>query len=482
MMPSVCRVAIVCLMLLTLAAPGYPQETTGRILGALVDQTGGVLPGAKVVITSVDTGHTREVVTNNVGQYTVSLPIGNYEISFLLPNFQPFTARGISLHINDRLQVNGRLIVGAVATMTVTAERLVQPTSADRHLIQQVAIQELPLLTRSFVQLVTLVPGVSSDLREEACFCDQGNLDISINGARRSAVNWLLDGASNVNGWNNYTLVTMPSVEAIQEINVITSAYGAEWARNGGGVVNAVTKSGTNRFSGSAYHFLRNDALNANSFFRKCEPERRGQQHTTATSIQQLRVHARRARAARPQETVLLRLAGVAARQPRKANAFGTAPDPAWLTDPASPEYVPPEARDPNAVRLLTLWPAPNVAGTNNYQSTFTNELDTRQEFVRADYNVSANWSLTGRYLHDRVDSRGEYIDPAGPGARSSVPGRSSRRGGSQAGRGTVLARTGVPVVEPYAVARRSHAERDDLGITIAEVFPENAANLIPDD
>ena len=131
----------------------------------------------------------------------------------------------------------------------------------------------MPLLTRTLVQLVTLVPGVSSDLREDACFCDQGNLDISINGARRSAVNWLLDGASNVNGWNNYTLVTTPSLEAIQEVNVITSSYGAEWSRNGGGVVNAVTKSGTNRFSGSAYEFLRNDALNANSFFRNMDPQ-----------------------------------------------------------------------------------------------------------------------------------------------------------------------------------------------------------------
>ena len=131
------RSVIACLMLLMpLAVPGYAQETTGTILGALVDQTGGVLPGVKVVITSVDTGQTREVVTNNVGQYTASLPIGNYEISFLLPNFQPFTARGISLHVNDRLQVNGKLIVGAVETMTVTAERLVQPTSAVRHLIQ----------------------------------------------------------------------------------------------------------------------------------------------------------------------------------------------------------------------------------------------------------------------------------------------------------------------------------------------------------
>ena len=260
------------MLLMPLAAPGYSQETTGTILGALVDQTGGVLPGVKVVITSVDTGQTREVVTNNVGQYTASLPVGNYEISFLLPNFQPFTARGISLHVNDRLQVNGKLVVGAVETLTVTAERLVQPTSAVQYLIQPVAVRELPLLTRTLVQLVTLVPGVSSDLREDACFCDQGNLNISINGARRSAVNWLLDGASNVNGWNNYTLVTTPSLEAIQEINVITSTYAAEWARNGGGVVNAVTKSGTNRFSGSAYDFLRNDALNANSFFRNMDP------------------------------------------------------------------------------------------------------------------------------------------------------------------------------------------------------------------
>ena len=294
------RLAMACAMLLMPAVPGYSQETTGTILGALVDQTGGVLPGVKVVMTNVDTGHIREVVTNSVGQYTASLPIGNYEISFLFPNFQPFITRGITLHVNDRLQVNGTLRVGAVETLTVTAERLVQATSDVRNLIRRSAVGELPLLTRTFVQLATLVPGVSSDLREDACFCDQGNLDVSINGARRSAVNWLLDGASNVNGWNNYTLVTTPSLEAIQEINVITSSYSAEWARNGGGVVNAVTKSGSKRFSGSAYDFLRNDALNANSFFRKMSTRPRGQQRTAATAIQQLRVHARRAGAPEP--------------------------------------------------------------------------------------------------------------------------------------------------------------------------------------
>src|SRR5215510_13420233 len=89
----VCRAAMACLMLLMLlAAPGYSQETTGTILGTLVDQTGAVLPAVKVVITSVDTRQVREVVTSKVGQYTASLPVGNYEISFLLPKFQPFTA------------------------------------------------------------------------------------------------------------------------------------------------------------------------------------------------------------------------------------------------------------------------------------------------------------------------------------------------------------------------------------------------------
>ena len=314
-----------------------------------------------------------------------------------MPNFQPFTARGLSLHVNDRLQVNGRLIVGAVETLTVTAERLVQPTSAVQHLIQPAAVRELPLLTRTFVQLVTLVPGVSSDLREDACFCDQGNLNISINGARRSAVNWLLDGASNVNGWNNYTLVTTPSLEAIQEINVITSTYSAEWARNGGGVVNAVTKSGTSRFSGSAYEFLRNDALNANSFFRNMDPRPEINSHTAATPIQQLRVHARWAGASKPQEAVFLLLArsGDAALA-TNGNVPASVPDPTWLTDPASPNYVPPEARDPNAVKLLTLWPAPNVPGTNRYRTTITNELDTRQEFVRANYNAMRELVVNG--------------------------------------------------------------------------------------
>jgi hypothetical protein len=474
------RLAIACLILMMLTVPGYAQETTGTILGALVDQTGAVLPGVTVVITSVDTGQKREVVTNDVGQYTASLRVGNYEISFLLPNFRPFTARGISLHVNDRLQVNGKLIVGAVETLTVTAERLVQPTSAVQNLIQQHAVRELPLLNRTFIQLVTLVPGVSSDLREDACFCDQGNLDVSVNGARRSAVNWLLDGATNVNGWNNYTLVTTPSLDAIQEINVITSTYTAEWARNGGGVVNVVTKAGTNSFSGSAYHFLRNDALNANSFFRNASasPE-------ISTAPPRLRYNNFGYTLGGPalpgRKKLFFFFSEEWRRSTRGKQLFlNTVPDPAWLTNPGSDNYVPPDARDPNAVKLLALWPTPNVPGTNLYRRTITNALDTRQEFVRADYSPDAAWSLTGRYLHDRVDSRGEFA--TGPGMEPNhryVVGHLAVVEARAVG-GRFLHELSYQLSSNHLSRRDAAHTRGDVGVAIPEIFPENAANLIP--
>ena len=481
MLSSVRRAVVACLMvLMPLAAPGYAQETTGTILGTVVDRTGAVLPGVKVTITSVDTDQKREVITNHVGQYSARLPIGNYKISFVFPNFQTYTAGGISLHVNDRLQVNAKLEVGAIEILTVTAERLIQQTSAVQSLIQPAAVHELPLLTRTFVQLVTLVPGVSSDLREDACFCDQGSLNIAINGARRSAVNWLFDGASNVNGWNNYTMVTTPSLEAIKEINVITSTYSAEWARNGGGVVNAVSKSGANRFSGSAYEFLRNDGLNANSFFRNMSP--RPEINGPPPRLRYNNFGYTVGGPALPSRKKLFFFFSQEWRQSTRdtVQAEEPVPDPTWLTDPASPNYVPPEDRDPNAVRILALWPAPNVPGTNRYRARITNEFGTRQEFLRADYNVSTNWSLAVRYLHDRVDARGESaIFPELVPSHRFLLGQLALVEARLSGRGVLYEASYQLSSNELSRDAPVHA-RDALGIHVPEFFSENAANLIP--
>ena len=131
-------------------------------------------------------------------------------------------------------------------------------------------------------------------------------------------------------------------------------------------------------------------------------------------------------------------------------------------------------------MKLLTLWPAPNVPGTNRYRTTITNEFDTRQEFVRADYNVSTNWSLTGRYLHDRVDSRGEYITTPDftPGHRYQVGHLAVVE--ARHVRGRLLREFSYQLSTHELSSKDGMHTRGDLGILIPEVFPENRANLIP--
>jgi Carboxypeptidase regulatory-like domain len=484
MMRPVSRAVTACVMLLMpFPTPGYSQETTGTILGILVDQTGAVLPGVKVVIANVDTGQRREVITNKVGEYSASLPIGNYEISFFLRNFKPFTARGISLHVNDRLQVNGKLIVGAVETLTVTAQRLVQQTATVQYLISQTAVQELPLLNRTFVQLATLVPGVSSDLYENLCFCAPadlgGTLATSVNGSRWSAVNWLLDGASNVNVTTNDKLVAAPSLESIQEINVLTSNYSAEWPRNGGGVVNVVTKSGTSKFSGSVYEFLRNDALNANDFLRNMSPD--PEINSSPTRLRYNNFGYSFGGPALPsREKLFFFFSEEWRKSSRTENKYEEkVPDPAWMTDPTSPNYVPPEDRDPNAVRLLAVWPLPNVPGTNLRRASFPRKIDSRQEFVRTDYYPGMNWALIGRYYHDlpSADYGCNYpeLEPFHIRTRGSVAVSELRRSGSRLMNELSYRWSGRSTSQKNELPTRS-----GLGVVIPEIFPENEGNLVP--
>src|SRR5262249_55000773 len=115
----------------------------------------------------------------------------------------------------------------------------------------------------------SLVPGVNSSLADEVGIGLTSTVSMSFAGARRNGINWLVDGASNVDVGSNITLLSTPSLEAIERVKIITSSYAAGRPRSGGGIVNVVTKAGTTQGRGSAYEFLRNDGLNANGFFRK---------------------------------------------------------------------------------------------------------------------------------------------------------------------------------------------------------------------
>src|SRR3954464_4195765 len=263
--------AVAAVLLVGASAVASGQETTGTLTGAAKDQTGAVLPGVTVTVKNVQTGGTQEFVTNKGGLYTAPLlRPGEYEVAFSLSGFQSRTLKGIQLHVNDRLEVDGQLGVSGVnETVQVSAaEQFVQPTPSVQNLIGPTQIQELPLNNRNFVQLATLVPGVSSDLSDEVGIGLTSTVSISVAGGRRNAVNWLVDGVSNVDVGSNITLLSTPTLESIQEFKIITSSYAAEFPRSGGGVVNIVTKGGSQKFTGTAYDFIRNEKLNANTFFR----------------------------------------------------------------------------------------------------------------------------------------------------------------------------------------------------------------------
>ena len=488
------RVAAAAVILSGSAITAAAQETTGTIAGAAKDQTGAVLPGVIVTVKSVQTGATQEFVTDASGRYTAPLlQPGDYEVTFALAGFQPRTVKGIQLHVNDRLEVDGQLgVTGVSETVQVSAaSQFVQPSPAVQNLMGPTQVQELPLNNRNFVQLATLVPGVSSDLSDEVGIGLTSTVSISINGARRNAVNWLVDGVSNVDVGSNITLLSTPTLESIQEFKIITSSYAAEWPRSGGGVVNIVTKGGSRKFSGTAYNFYRNDRFNANSFFRN--------RSTDANT----RSHKPRLRYNNPGYTIggpLLPSRQKAFffwseewRRVSRVPASQTADvvNQEWLTDPTNPNYVDPSLRDPNALKLLSLWPAPNFftgAGTAQYLSNTPSINNTRQEVIRADYDVSSRWKLVGRYTHDLSQT----VEPGGLFTGISVPFVSATHTDVPGRVAAVELRAtfGRMLNElKYQFSSNRITTADDpanvntrsaFNVSIPELFPENNAGRVP--
>ncbi|MBY0494503.1 MAG: carboxypeptidase-like regulatory domain-containing protein [Cyanobacteria bacterium] len=192
------------------------------------DASGGVLPGVVVSLKHVGTGRVFESTTSAEGGDLVPLlPIGNYEATFTLSGFQTRTVRGITLNVNDRIQVDATMATGGVAEVVeVTGQTLVQTTTAVQNLIDSRQVQELPINNRHFAKLVELAPGVSSDFADEVSLGLTSNTSISVNGTRRNAVNWLVDGVMNVDVGSNITLLSTPTLESIEQFKIIASGGG----------------------------------------------------------------------------------------------------------------------------------------------------------------------------------------------------------------------------------------------------------------
>ena len=267
---------LACLLFaLTCALPTVAsgQEITGTITGVATDQSGAALPGVTVVARHQQTNLTKETTTAADGGYTIPyLSVGTYDVTFTLSGFKTFTAGAVELHVNNRIRVNASLAVGEVSEeviQVVGQTSTVQASSAVQTLMGPTQVEELPLNNRNFVQLATLVPGVNSSSAGRSRHWT-GLRRQPVDDGRPSQLDQLAGGRGVQRRHRlNITLLSTPTLESIQEFKIITSGYNAEWPRSGGGIVNIVTKSGTNQFRGTGYEFFRDDALNTNSYFRK---------------------------------------------------------------------------------------------------------------------------------------------------------------------------------------------------------------------
>ena len=224
----------------------------------------------------------------------------------------------MTLAVNDRVRLDATLVTGGVSEVVeVTGQTQVQTTTAVQKLIDSQQVQELPINNRNFAKLAELAPGVSSDLSDEVGVGLTSTMSISVNGARRNAVNWLVDGVMNVDVGSNITLLSTPTLESIEQFKIITSSYAAEWPRSGGGIINVVTKSGTSKYSGQRLRVLPQRQVQQQLVLPEAEHRPGDSRQRARAQIQQLRVHRRRPGDAVEGEVVLLLLRGAAPHQPR---------------------------------------------------------------------------------------------------------------------------------------------------------------------
>ena len=275
--------ALVLCLGLMYSAPVRAQVSGATLTGTITDPQGGVVAGAKISAQNVATGVTSESETNSSGVYTiVNLNPGDYLVTITATGFSTATSK-LSLFVGQKQELSLAMTVGQVSqTVEVTgAAPTVETTNATLSgEVEGQQITQLPLNGRDWVSLATLTPGVASVRPHEAVTAPGGStrglgIQMTINGARPQQNVYRLNGVI-VNDYSNAgpgnVLGANAGVDAIQEFSVLTGNYSAEYGDTSGGVINAITKSGTNEFHGSAYEFLRNDVLDASNRFEDPNP------------------------------------------------------------------------------------------------------------------------------------------------------------------------------------------------------------------
>ncbi len=422
------------------------QSTGGRVLGRIVDPTGAVVPGAKLTLTSTDSGAVQTVESSKSGDYIfISVPVGSYKLEAKMSGFQDFIADGIVVQLNATVSYEVKLVVGSSAqSVEVTATPpLVDTTSTQLGAVVNTrAVENLPLNQRNTYQLLQLQPGVTGVSGSDLFYGSDQAGAVSVNGGRGRSNNFSVNG-----GDGNDLFVNSPGIEpspdAIDEFRVITNTFDAEYGRNSGAVINVVTKSGTNELHGSIYDYIRNQAMDSKGYFDLSTPDDNQQQFgaTIGGPIKkdktffflsyegrQLRkgISSDRVRVPTADERAGVfggdpfsgsltdaTAASIIANRAGCADAIsaegGTVPDPVSVAQGNSVAWssvfpgnvIPQACFDPVAANVLSNYvPLPDTAG-DQYQSAPLQHARESQGTLRFDHKFSDSNSFTGYYYVD---------------------------------------------------------------------------------
>jgi hypothetical protein len=397
------------LAVLFLAAPAAAQTSSASIVGRVTDPTGAVVPGVTIKVANSDTNASRQVVSNEVGDYTVPyLNPGRYTLDASIPGFRSFRRAEIVLEVDQVLRIDIRLEIGSTSetvTITDTAPALNTDSGARGEVTTHEEISEIPLDGRNFSDLAYLTGGVIPK-------GDGGDGAYAVNGARADNFGFVLDGVENTQKRNTGAMIN-PPLEGVREFKLITSGFAAEYGRYAGGVLTAVTKSGTNRLHGTLFEFVRNDLFDAQGYFDVEKSKlRRNQFGATLTGpIYIPHLYDGRNRTFFMVTWDSLRLVngkslrGITPRPEyfngdfsRAVDAFGK---PITLTDPLTRQPFPgnriPTTRfDPVALKLAAFYPAPNLPDAVNNFIAQGNATSSNNSFgIKVDHEISPRDRLT---------------------------------------------------------------------------------------
>ncbi|HEV7968100.1 MAG TPA: TonB-dependent receptor [Candidatus Acidoferrales bacterium] len=416
---------IAVLFCLTAVVQTRAQVVGGTVLGTVADKTGAVVPQAQLLIKNLENGSTRSVTTDAAGFYAApNLLPGTYQITVSATGFATNVTTGIRLTVGNQQTLNVTLSVGQVTeNVEVISEgyQVDLATSSIGDVVDSTTIRELPLNGRSWTDLAILQPGVLA-VETQSPFnlgSSRGNRgfenEVAINGARPQQNNYRLDGISIedfANGGSGSVLGGNIGVDAIEEFSVLTSNTSAEYGRTSGGVINAVTRAGTNRFHGDAYEFLRNSALDAANFFDNAggiqKPSFKRNQFGVAAGgpIHKDKVFIFGDYEGIRQSQGLATLVNVPSDNAR-AGILNFS-DPSQFPSGCTPTSTPHQCAvtvDPSVQKYLAFWPkaTSTVPGSNVGSYTFAGQQVVDENFftIRVDDKISEKDTLAATYLRD---------------------------------------------------------------------------------